>query len=169
MRSNRSSQRSGNRFVGDIRISAFIANATEQVRTETGRGAAWLIDKSSASLLPLIIPNDEYLDGALFVCARYAFRIASIEPIYDREEPSSLLLDRSHTRAGIIGAIDYAYDSDRESLLFKPFSKWAEFDFDEWLLRTRDDADLLRLDFIPSKVYTLIAESVSGRLTPFSS
>lgn len=30
-------------------------------------------------------------------------------------------------------------------------------------------ADLLRLDIIPSKVYTLIAESVSGRLAPSSS
>lgn len=30
-------------------------------------------------------------------------------------------------------------------------------------------ADLLRLDIIPSRVYTLIAESVSGRLPPSSS
>ena len=116
-------------------------------RAESVQGETGLSDKSSASGLPVISPNDEHLDGAIFTCAWWSFGIANLAIIIERHVAQALLLRRAHPAADILAAIDYYYgwDCDRESFPFKPFSRWDKHDFDKWLHRARQDAELKRV------------------------
>lgn len=35
----------------------------------------------------------------------------------------------------------YEYDTDRETYPFRPFSKWARYDFEKWMHRAQNDVD----------------------------
>ena len=111
-------------------------------RQEAVDGPSGLIHKSTVSRLPLISPNDENLDDAVFTCAWWSHRIANLAPIIDQHVAQALLLRRAYSMSDILATIDcyYGWDCDRERYPFKPFSRWGKHDFEKWLHRARQDA-----------------------------
>ena len=92
------------------------------------------------------IPADLATD-AVKVAAWWAFRIANVACIDTGIIGVAVsLLERGFPLQDIIATIDsyYAHDCDRQKFAFKPFGRWAKYDFEKWLYRACASADYQR-------------------------
>ncbi len=75
---------------------------------------------------------------AVSICAWWAFRIGN-EKVIDSKmvHSAAAIRPRAEYMRDILGAIDvyYAWPTDRAKMPFKPFARWAKYDFDKWLYR----------------------------------
>jgi len=84
---------------------------------------------------------------ALLIAAWWCHRINNVKIIDNKMLRAALtLLDQGYSVADVLATIDayYAYDTDRAMFPFKPFVRWAKYDFPKWLLRAADAADFRR-------------------------
>lgn len=115
-------------------------------RAEAVEGATAMIDRPGATVAPMVHAVDDLIDGAVFTCAWWSFRINNLKAITMHHVAQALQLRRSHCTQDILGAIDgyYGYKCDRDAYPFKPFARWAKYDFHTWLHRARHDAQFKR-------------------------
>ena len=93
---------------------------------------------------------------AVLVCAWWSFRIANVERIDTPMMHSAAgLLRPSSPRpsvpsslpvADVLATVDcyYSWSCDRQRYPFKPFARWARYDFETWLFRACDENDYRR-------------------------
>ena len=107
-------------------------------------GAASLSDNYAAAPRKLLALDAPSASDAVSVCAWWAFRIGNVETI-----DATMMFHAHQTRgrapclADVLAAIDcyYSWDTDRARYPFKVFARWAKYDFETWLGRSRDKDD----------------------------
>lgn len=82
----------------------------------------------------------ELASQAVQVAAWWAFRIGNIDTIDTPVMHTAAALCGRASLAAILSSIDryYSWPCDRRKMPFKPFARWARYDFDKWLLRAAD-------------------------------
>ncbi len=78
---------------------------------------------------------------AVLVCAWWSFRVANVKVIDSPMVAQAARLLERWSRGDILAAIDcyFAYPADRSRYRFRPFSKWAQYDFEKWFYRALED------------------------------
>jgi hypothetical protein len=108
-------------------------------------GAAGLDDHYVPAPARVVTCDSVTATDAVLACAWWAFRIANCPTINTRIMATAATLLGCRTKSDVLAAIDcyFAWPCDRVCYPFKPFSRWARHDFDQWLFRARDDARYL--------------------------
>lgn len=91
--------------------------------------------------------TSEHASDAIKICAWWAWRIGNAKAIDTKMMTAAVTLPRaSHQLADVIAVIDHYYKaiSDPKKFPYKPFERWARYDFDKWLFRACDENDRLR-------------------------
>ena len=127
---------------------------------ETGGDSALADNYDPRPRSVLSLDRDRCAD-AVKVCAWWAFRIGRVNGIDSSMIHSAASIVTSCRRASapsrlpaadVFAAIDcyYAYPCDRAKMPFKPFARWAKYDFEKWLFRACDENDYRRAMFSDS-------------------
>ncbi len=110
-------------------------------------GVDGLRDKYTARPSRIATLPEDIEQRALFISVWWAFRIGNCCRIDTAMILTSAKLVREATTiADIIATIDcyYSHECDRQRYPFKPFARWAKYDFTKWLYRAADQADYRR-------------------------
>lgn len=125
-------------------------------------GPAGLCDRYVPAPPAILALDPQTASDAVLVCAWWSFRIGSVERIDTPMMHSAAALLRpsgsafrrfgvssvppSLPVADVLAAIDcyYSWPCDRQRFPFKPFVRWARYDFETWLFRACDENDYRR-------------------------
>ena len=119
-------------------------------------GPAALCDRYVPAPPAVLTLDPQTASDAVLVCAWWSFRISNTDRIDTPMMHSAAgLLRPSSPRpsvpsslpvADVLAAIDcyYSWPCDRQRFPFKPFARWARYDFETWLFRACDENDYRR-------------------------
>lgn len=110
-------------------------------------GAVGLKDKYVAMPKRILTLTSAQALSAIKVCSWWSYRIGSVTQIDNKMIRVSVgLLNAGYALADLVATIDcyYAWPTDRQKFPFKPFSRWAKYDFEKWLFRACDANDYRR-------------------------
>jgi len=119
-------------------------------------GPAGLCDRYVPAPPAVLSLGPQMASDAVLVCAWWSFRIANADTIDTPMMHSAAGLFRPSSPrpsvpsslpvADILATIDcyYSWPCNRQRFPFKPFARWARYDFEAWLFRACDENDYRR-------------------------
>jgi hypothetical protein len=119
-------------------------------------GPAGLCDRYAPAPSAVLSLDPQTASDAVLICAWWCFRIGNADRIdtpmmhsaASLLRPSSLhpSVPSSLPIADVLASIDclYSWPCDRQRFPFKPFARWARYDFETWLFRACDKNDYRR-------------------------
>jgi hypothetical protein len=117
-------------------------------RTLDLEGQSGLRDKYVAPPPGVLTIDSKHATDAVMVCAWWAFRINNFDWINTGVMHAAVthLIAPGYIPADVLATIDcyYAWPCDRSRFRFKPFGRWARYDFETWLFRACDEVDYRR-------------------------
>ena len=101
-------------------------------------GPDGLVDRYEPAPRKVLSLDAALAKDAVSICGGWCFRIGN-EPTIDSKmmHSAASIRPRAEYLRDIIAAIEvyYAWPTDRAKMPFKPFPRWAKWDFDKWLYR----------------------------------
>ncbi len=110
-------------------------------------GAEALREKYVRPIGQVLTLSRQTAESAVHICGWWAYRIGNLESIDNKAMATAAgLIDGGYELADVIAVIEhyYGYKTDRKRYPFKPFARWAKYDFQKWLFQAAESNDRLR-------------------------